>query len=88
MCEEDRKNHEEKWDFSLTKKEGYAKIKNGSQKSLWVFRGSSMVEQAAVNRKVEGSSPSLGAISFISLESRGSELADIPEACNGGKRIR
>ena len=27
-----------------------------------VFRGSSMVEQAAVNRKVEGSSPSLGAI--------------------------
>ena len=33
-----------------------------------VFRGSSMVEQAAVNRKVEGSSPSLGAIFITKCE--------------------
>ncbi len=43
------------------------------------FRGSSMVEQAAVNRKVEGSSPSLGAIFYgfsCTLKGREPERAE------------
>ena len=45
-----------------------------------MFRGSSMVEQAAVNRKVEGSSPSLGANFFLKMNEDFAGMAELADA--------
>ena len=42
----------------------------------FLFRGSSMAEHAAVNRRVVGSSPTRGAIEVISLQKNGSTSVD------------